>query len=130
MRPQRRPITTSSLPLLLSTGIRTMSTDKKTMDNQQLKKLRTIAHQLRPILTIAGDGVTENIIKELNQALERHELIKIKIQLGDRELRQQVADELCLQSSAECVQRIGNVAVLYRAAKEPNPKLSNLLRHQ
>ena len=49
-----------------------MSTEKKTMDNQQLKKFRTIAHQLRPILTVAGDGVTANIIKELNQALERH----------------------------------------------------------
>ena len=107
-----------------------MSTEKKTMDNQQLKKFRTIAHQLRPILTIAGDGVTANIVKELNQALERHELIKIKIQVGDREVRQQVTDELCLQSNAECVQRIGNVAVLFRAAKEPNPKLSNLLRYQ
>jgi RNA-binding protein len=107
-----------------------MSTEKKTIDNQQLKQFRTIAHQLRPILTVAGDGVTENIIKELNQALERHELIKIKIQLGDREVRQQVIDELCLQSKATCVQRIGNVAVLYRPAKEPNPKLSNLIRHQ
>lgn len=107
-----------------------MSNNKKTMDNQQLKKYRTIAHQLRPILTIAGDGVTANIIKELNQALERHELIKIKIQVGDRALRQQVTNELCLQSNAECVQQIGNVAVLFRAAKEPSAKLSNLLRHQ
>jgi len=105
MRPQQRPFATPGLALLFQQAPASWAPKRK----------RWIISSLR---------------KELNQALERHELIKIKIQVGDRELRQQVADELCLQSNAECVQRIGNVAVLFRAAKEPNPKLSNLLRYQ
>lgn len=93
------------------------------------KELRTIAHKLNPIITIAGNGLTDNHIEELNRALEDHELIKVKLVIEDRELRKQVAKQTAEAGSAEIVQEIGKVIVLYRKAKEAKPKLSNILRN-
>lgn len=97
------------------------------MNSKQRKKFRAIGHELNPIVTIAGNGLSENVLAELNRALDDHELIKIKI-IGDREERGVVLQEISKLDSTEVVQKIGGVALLYRAAREPNPALSNVLR--
>lgn len=94
------------------------------------KHLRTIAHTLSPVVTIAQKGLTENVTEEIDRALNRHELIKIKIFAADRESRKEMTQEICTASGAQLIQSIGNVAVLFRAAEKPNPKLSNILRFQ
>jgi RNA-binding protein len=98
------------------------------ISNSRKKQLRTIGHNLNPIVTIAEKGVTETINKELERALEDHELIKIKINVNDSATRKEIAAELCKKHRAELIQSIGKVAILCRAARKPNPKLSNLLR--
>ncbi len=98
---------------------------KNTLDTRQL---RSIAHRLKPIVTVAQNGLSDSVAREIDQALSRHELIKVKIVVGDRELRREIATEISNQSRAELVQSIGNVIVLYRAAREPDPRLSNILR--
>ncbi|WP_020207998.1 ribosome assembly RNA-binding protein YhbY [Gilvimarinus chinensis] len=95
---------------------------------EKRKQFRTMGHNLKPIVTIAGNGLSEGVITELNRALDDHELIKVKLALAEREDRQLVIDELKKLPRTELVQSIGKVALLYRAAKKPNPKLSNLLR--
>lgn len=95
---------------------------------EQKKQYRTIGHSLNPIVTVAGKGLTENIQLEVDRALEDHELIKVKFVVGDREVKKQLIKELCAITEATVVQEIGNIALIYRAALEPNPKLSNLLR--
>ena len=57
------------------------------ISNEQRKAYRAIGHQLNPIVTIASNGLTEGVIEELNRALDDHELIKIKVSVGDRELK-------------------------------------------
>lgn len=99
-----------------------------TLTNPQLKAMRAIAHQLKPVVTVAQNGLSESVSREIDQALERHELIKLKIAVGDREVRQQLSDEICQATGAQRVQSVGNVVVLYRAARKPDPRLSNLLR--
>lgn len=94
----------------------------------QKKQFRTIGHGLNPIITVAGNGLSENILLEADRALEDHELIKIKFAVGDRETKKQLISEMAKIVEATIVQEIGNVALLYRAAKNPDPKLSNLLR--
>ncbi len=94
----------------------------------ELKRFRTIGHALKPIVTIAGKGLSEDVMGELNRALNDHELVKIKIHAEDREDRKNTLNQLVTLSKTEIVQKIGNVAVLYRAAQKPNPKLSNILR--
>lgn len=100
-----------------------------TSSSLDTKKLRAIAHKLKPVVTIAQKGLSETVCKELDRALEQHELIKVKILAADRDARKDVADEICHVSRASCVQTIGNIAVLYRPANKPDPKLSNILRH-
>ncbi len=92
------------------------------------KRFRAIAHKLRPIVTIAGNGVSESVAKELGRALDDHELIKIKLASGDREERAEMLAAVTDATSAEVVQKIGAVAVIYRPASKPNPALSNVLR--
>ena len=98
------------------------------LSNARKKQLRTIGHHLKPIITIAEKGVTEAIDSEIERALDDHELIKIKININDGALRKTLANELCSNHRAELVQCIGKMALICRQAKQPNAKLSNLLR--
>lgn len=95
---------------------------------ERKKALRTLGHSLKPVVTVAGKGLTEGVLEELNRALEDHELIKVKLAVTDRELRHRVIGELCEKSRAELVQEIGKIALIYRAAEKPDARLSNLLR--
>ncbi len=99
---------------------------KKT--NQDIKQLRAIGHKLNPVVTIAGNGLTESVLAELERALADHELIKVKLAVGSREARTAVAKEICDRSGAEQVQSIGNVIVILRRSANPDPRLSNLIR--
>lgn len=101
-----------------------------TSNAQQLKQLRAIAHRLKPIVTIAQKGLAETVCKEIDRALSEHELIKIKIMAADRAARQEIADDINKMTGAQRIQSIGNIVVLYRAAKKPDPRLSNILRHK
>ncbi len=98
------------------------------MDNAYRKQLKAVGHKLKPIVMIAGNGITDAIDAEIERALEDHELIKIRISVADRDVRRDMADEISATHKAEIVQRIGNVILLFRAAKQAKPKLSNLLR--
>ena len=93
------------------------------------KQYRAIAHNLKPVVIIGDKGLSEGLLEELNRALEQHELIKVKIAIGDRDDRQLIINELLELTSALEVQSIGKIVVLLRRAKKPNPKLSNLIRH-
>src|SRR5690606_31156000 len=98
------------------------------LDQARKKHMRTIGHHLNPIVTVSEKGLSEGIHLELERALEDHELIKMKLALGDPAARRQMATELCEQHRAELVQQIGKVILISRKAQKPNPKLSNLQR--
>lgn len=93
------------------------------------KQYRAIAHNLNPIIIIGDKGLSEGLLEELNRALNDHELIKVKIAVGDRDDRAAITEALLSETKAELVQSIGKVAVLLRRTKKPNPKLSNLIRN-
>lgn len=89
-----------------------------TLTPREKQKLKAKAHKLKPIVFIGNNGLTENVKKEINNALDAHELIKIKIRSADREERQQLFDEVCQHASAEGLQLIGNIGVIYRMSEE------------
>ncbi len=96
--------------------------------NGKLKmKLRTIGHGLNAVVTVAGNGLSESVLAELNRALDDHELIKVKM-FGDRQERGEVVTALKEIPETEIVQVVGGMALIYRASKEPNPELSNIKR--
>ena len=99
-----------------------------TTSSADKKYLRSLGHQLKPVVTVAGNGLTETVLAELDRALGDHELIKVKLAVGDREAKKSTIAEICLQSKAQLIQSIGHMILLFRKADKPNPKLSNLLR--
>ncbi len=101
-----------------------------TLSNADKKHFRAIGHQLKPVITIAEKGLTENIQAELERALNDHELIKIKLVTADKTEKTALVDEICTLTRGSAVQSIGHVLLLYRAAKKQDPKLSNLVRFQ
>ena len=98
------------------------------MTRQQQKRFRAIGHELHPVVTIAGKGLSESVAEECERALNDHELIKVRITAEDREHKPQLVGALLETTTAELVQLIGHVALIYRPAAKPNPKLSTLLR--
>jgi RNA-binding protein len=78
------------------------------------KHLRGLANRLRPIVMIGNAGLTDNVLVEIENGLDRHELIKVRIRAGDRKGRDSIIDTICEQTHAQRVQRVGNVMVLYR----------------
>jgi len=97
---------------------------------EQRREYRAIAHNLKPVIIVGDKGLSEGLQEELERALNDHELIKIKVASPDRDVRREAVDALCESSGAELVQTIGKIAVILRRAKQPNPKLSNLLRNK
>jgi RNA-binding protein len=94
---------------------------------KQKKKFRAIGHGLKPAVTVAGKGLSESVLTELNRALDDHELIKVKI-VADRDDRKAVVDAIGKLVATEIIQTVGGVALVYRPAREPNPALSNIVR--
>lgn len=84
----------------------------------QTRFLRGQAHGLKAMLQVGGKGVTSTLVGEVSQALEDHELIKVKIAADDRETRAALVEELLAGTGAALVQRIGHTAVLYRPSRD------------
>lgn len=85
---------------------------------KQKRWLKSQVHQLKPVVLVGQAGVTEGVLAELELALDHHELLKVRVSAGDRELRDDLIAQMVAASRATLVSRIGNVAALYRA----NPK--------
>lgn len=98
------------------------------LEQAKIKQLRTIGHQLKPIVMISENGLTAGVLAELERALEDHELIKVKFAFEDRESKHAAITEMLQISHAELIQQIGKIALIYRLAKKTNKKLSNLHR--
>ncbi|MEY4589981.1 MAG: hypothetical protein RL497_2057 [Pseudomonadota bacterium] len=96
------------------------------LNTETKKHYRTIGHGLNPIVTIAGNGLSEGVVSELERALHDHELIKVKLAINDREERKETVVALCDVTGAELVQEIGKVALIYRATARPDPKKTNV----
>jgi RNA-binding protein len=100
------------------------------LSQAQKKAFRSIGHHLNPVVTVSENGVSENLLAELNRALTDHELIKVKLALPERDDRAAMIAELTANSRADLVQTIGKMALLYRRNPQVNPKLSNVNRFE
>lgn len=78
------------------------------------RKLRALGHKLKPVVIIGNAGYTDSVQRELDQALDHHELLKVRVNAGDRKERDRIIQELCTTTGASLVQSIGHVALLYR----------------
>ncbi|MGD8378030.1 MAG: ribosome assembly RNA-binding protein YhbY [Gammaproteobacteria bacterium] len=90
----------------------------------QRKHLRGLAHALKPVVQTGNAGLSDAVLKELEKALEHHELIKVRLVAADRDDRNQMLDRLLEETGATLVQRVGHVATLFRRnAEKPRVQL-------
>lgn len=96
-----------------------------TLNNRQIKHLRGLSHDLNPVVMVGDKGLSENVLQEINSALDHHELIKVRIR-ADREQRREWMDKIATACAAERVHSIGQVACYFRRnPKKPSVELPN-----
>jgi RNA-binding protein len=84
------------------------------LSKNQIKFLRSLCHDLKPVVMLGQKGLTNEVLHELDIALNHHELVKIKLSVDDREERAKMIDEICARSEADKIQTIGKTISLYR----------------
>ncbi len=93
------------------------------LTEHQKKYLRTLAHPRKPVVMLGAAGFTDAVRAEIDAALDAHELIKVKVRVGDRDARDAVVAEIVAATGAVQVQRIGHVLTLYRMNRD-KPKVA------
>ncbi|MBF0706475.1 ribosome assembly RNA-binding protein YhbY [Guptibacillus hwajinpoensis] len=88
------------------------------LTGKQKRFLRAKANRLNPIFQVGKGGVNENMTKQIEEALEVRELIKVSILQNCDEDRNTVGVQLSTETGAELVQIIGNMVVLYKESEE------------
>lgn len=85
------------------------------LSNIQIKFLRGIAHGINPVVIVGNNGITESLMEEVETSLTHHELLKIKINAGERDDRKEMIDHIINATESQLVQSIGKVCVIFRA---------------
>ena len=88
------------------------------LSTKQKQFLKGLAHHLSPVVMLGGNGLTEGVLAEIDNALNHHELIKVKIAGADRETKQLIIDAIVRETQSSNVQTIGHILVLYRPSEE------------
>ena len=88
------------------------------LTNKQKQFLKGLAHPLKPVVQLGGNGLTEGVVAEIESALNHHELIKVKVPTDDREEKTLIMDAIVGETKSQKVQSIGHVLVIYRASAE------------
>lgn len=93
------------------------------LTNKQKQFLKAKAHDLKPVILLGGNGLTEGVVAEIEVALNFHELIKIKVPTEDREEKNLIMDAIVRETKADKVQVIGKTLVLFRQSEDKKIQL-------
>ncbi len=88
------------------------------LTTKQKVKLRSLAMELRPIFQVGKEGLSDNLIKGLNDALEAHELIKISVLKNCTSNIKEIALDISSRTNSDLIQIIGRNVVFYRKSKK------------
>jgi putative YhbY family RNA-binding protein len=91
----------------------------KPLTPAQRRELRASAHHLDPVVIVGHHGLTPAVQHEIDLALLKHELIKVRVGSDDRDVRTALLEAICDAADCAPVQHLGKVLVLWR----PNPEL-------
>lgn len=87
------------------------------LTGKQKRFLRSEAHHLTPIFQVGKGGVNEHMLKQIEEALEVRELLKVSILTNNEDDKNEVAETLAKGTKSELVQLIGLTVVLYKPSK-------------
>lgn len=88
------------------------------LSTKQKQHLKGLAHSLKPVVMLGNNGLTEGVLVEIEQTLDHHELIKVKIASDDRATRALIVEAIVRETNACTVQITGKTLVLYRPTEE------------
>ena len=83
------------------------------LPNPQLRKLKAAAQLLEPMFKVGKAGLSEGFVKSMSEALDLHELVKIKF-VEFKEQKRELGEQLADKTASHLVMRVGHVVVLHR----------------
>ena len=89
------------------------------MTGKQRRYLKSLAHSMEPAINIGKYGVTDNFIQQIQDLLEKRELVKIKILNNNMDDQDTIVAEILERTGCEFVQAIGFTWVIYKESKKP-----------
>lgn len=92
------------------------------LNGKQRGYLRGLAHGLNPIVQIGKNGLTESVLKQIDEALSKHELIKIKF-IDFKDEKKEIAAEIEKKLNCEMCGSIGHIFVFFRQNKDPEKRV-------
>jgi RNA-binding protein len=95
------------------------------ISSSQRKWLRGQAHSLKPIVQVGKQGLTESVLRQVDEALDAHELIKVQA-VVPREEKDAVAERLAEELQADVAGRIGHIIILFRQHEDPEERVYDL----
>lgn len=95
------------------------------LTSKQRKILEKQAHDLNPVVIIGQHGVTENLLKMVEDSLKAHELIKVKFN-EYKDDKREYSEDIANLTDSNLVRVIGNVAIFYRQNEDPEKRLISL----
>ncbi len=102
---------------------RTPTTSK--LSSSQRKWLRGQAHSLKPIVQVGKQGLTESVLRQVDEALSDHELIKVQAP-APREEKEAMAERLAEELGADVAGRVGHIIILFRQNEDPEERVYDL----
>lgn len=88
------------------------------LTSKQKKHLKSLANTMEPIFQVGKNDISPNLIKQLDDALEARELIKIKLLKSSILDKDTAAQEIAEETKSEVVQILGSIITLYRTSKK------------
>lgn len=88
------------------------------LSGKQRSHLKSLAHNLDPLFQLGKNGLSENFIKQVDEALENRELVKISILNNSDMETEELSRALVEELGAEFVQNIGSKVIIYRESEE------------
>lgn len=98
------------------------------LTSKQRAQLRGLASALDTIIHIGKDGISDNLVKQADDALEARELVKGKVLENSMLTAREAAEELKVATRSEVVQVIGNKFVLYRMQRDKTKRKIELVK--
>lgn len=80
----------------------------------EMRELRSQAHLLKPVVIIGNKGLSDAVLQEIDIALRDHELIKVRVNIDDREQLSEIIAKICEKTGSSHIQSIGYIITIYR----------------
>ena len=98
------------------------------LTSKQRAQLRSLATNMDTIVHVGKDGIGDNLVKQVNDALEARELIKGRVLENSLLTAREAAEELSVAARCEVVQVIGSKFVLYRMQHDKTRRKIELVK--